>query len=454
MRKTTLFVAVIAVAVVLLLALQFVSGSFRLTADRDVHAVLGPPDAHAGTVERLDARTGKIDYGLLERRLTAMMDDHSMVGLAVAVIENGEITFARGYGETLKGSGEQVTPDTVFRWASLSKGVAATTLALMAEDGKLRLEAPVSRYSYSLKLPEGGQYRASVYDLLSQSLGLPRNAYDGRLENNESPMLLRLGLSQLSTACEPGQCYSYQNVAFDAASEIVEELSPGKSYEGVVQQRLLRPLGMRTASVSLRGLEESERWARSHDRAGREIEVVPPYYRVPAAGGMNGSILDLAIWMQAQMGEDPEVIPPRIVALLHRPRTRTQLEDRRMRRYLGRLTDSYYGLGWRIYDYVGHRVIGHRGAVRGYRSEIMFDPEFQTGVVLLSNSDSGRPFSIPMDIFDRLYDLPDSDWMSVGAPNAPQSDTSPAPVSPRTTAQASSEGRRRPGELGGRTASP
>ena len=81
------------------------------------------------------------------------MTKPAMVGLAVGVVENGRITFLQGYGETLAGSGEPVTPDTVFRWASVSKGVAATMVAKLAEQGKIDLNAPVANYAPDLKLP-------------------------------------------------------------------------------------------------------------------------------------------------------------------------------------------------------------------------------------------------------------------------------------------------------------
>jgi beta-lactamase class C len=85
-----------------------------------------------------------VDYRLLDARLRQLMTKPAMVGLAVGVVENGRITFLQGYGETLAGSGEPVTPDTVFRWASVSKGVAATMVAKLAEQGKIRLDAPAA----------------------------------------------------------------------------------------------------------------------------------------------------------------------------------------------------------------------------------------------------------------------------------------------------------------------
>ena len=86
-----------------------------------------------------------------------MIANPTMVGMAVGIVEGGRITFLRGYGETLAGSGDKVTPETVFRWASVSKGVAATMAGKLVEQGKLDFVAPIARYSRSLKLPGGNE---------------------------------------------------------------------------------------------------------------------------------------------------------------------------------------------------------------------------------------------------------------------------------------------------------
>src|SRR3954452_14679446 len=109
------------------------------------------------------------------------MNKRAMGCLALVIVENGWITFLQGYGETLAGSGDRVTPETVFRWASTSKGVAATMVAKLAEQGKIDLNAPVVNYAPDLKLPAGNEYKATVGDLLSHRLGLYRNAYDHKL---------------------------------------------------------------------------------------------------------------------------------------------------------------------------------------------------------------------------------------------------------------------------------
>src|SRR5687768_14279722 len=193
-----------------------------------------------------------IDYSAIDSRLQRLAQQRPVVGLAVGIAENGRITFLSGYGETLAGSGEPVTPDTVFRWASVSKGVAATMIAKLAEEGKLSFHSPLVNYA-SMKLPGGAEARATIGDLLSHRLGLYRNAYDNKLEEGQDTRFLRRTLAHLNLICQPGTCWSYQNVAYDGSSEIVERVT-GKPYGEAVREKLFDPIGMTSASVTRDGL--------------------------------------------------------------------------------------------------------------------------------------------------------------------------------------------------------
>lgn len=378
---------------------------------------------------------GAVDYARLDSRLARLIEDPAMVGLAVGVVEDGEIRFVKGYGVTEAGRAEPVSDDTVFRWASLSKGVAADMVALLASDGRLSLDEPVARYAASLRLPGGNEYHARITDLLSHQLGLFSHAQDSKLEDNMDPRYLRGELATLHNICAPGACHAYQNVAYDAASEIVERVT-GRPYAAVVRERLFAPLGMTGASMSRIGLMRSPSWARPHvgGRPTRAEEVAEAYYRVPASGGVNGSIKDLAIWMLAQMGRAPDVLPPRVLAAVQTPRARTPGENFRRRQYRDRTAASAYGLGWRILDYAGHRVIGHHGGVRGYRSTILFDPALKAGVVVLWNSSSPRPGGIEYEVMDMVYRLDRRDWLELD--KAPE----PSPDAPGNTAHPENEG--------------
>lgn len=359
-----------------------------------------------------------IDYAKIDARLKRLMERPTMVGLAVGIVENGRITFLKGYGETLARSGDPVTPATVFRWASVSKGVAGTMVAKLAEEGKVDLSAPVARYSKTLKLPDGAEHRATVSHLLSHRLGIYRNAYDNKLEEGQDAGILRLQLAQLDLICQPGTCWSYGNVAFDAASEIVERRT-GKPYEEALKRRLFDPLGMSSASVTREGLMRSASWARPHSAGRREIELTDTYYRVPAAGGVNSDIKDMTVWMLAQMGQMPDVVSPNVVQAIQAPMVKTPGERRRLRKFLERLGTAWYGYGWRSYDYAGHRLVGHRGGVNGYRSLILFDPQRKSGVVAMWNSSTSQPGGLEFEVMDMIYQLPFRDWLEIDRSGAP-----------------------------------
>jgi beta-lactamase class C len=370
--------------------------------------------AHFKLASLSTAARRDVDYALLDQRLQQLMTKPQMVGLAVGIVENGRITFLRGYGETLAKSGDPVTPETVFRWASVSKGVAATMVAKLAEQGKVDLKAPVGNYAPNLKLPLGNEYRASVGDLLSHRLGIYRNAYDNKLEEGQDPRFLRATLAQLSQTCPPGTCWSYQNVAYDASSDMVSQLTQ-MPYEQAVKAYLFNPIGMTSASVSLAGLESNRSWARPHSTGKRPLPIVDTYYKVPAAGGVNSNIKDMALWMLAQMGEMPDVLDGRLLNTIQAPYVKTPTERGRLRKFLERVGTAWYGYGWRSYDYSGHRIVGHRGGINGYRSLILFDPQKKSGVVALWNSNTNQPGGLEFEVMDMIYHLPFRDWLELNS---------------------------------------
>jgi beta-lactamase class C len=368
--------------------------------------------AHLKLASLSTAARRDVDYRLLDARLKQLMERPAMVGLAVGVVENGRITFLQGYGETLAGSGEPVTPETVFRWASTSKGVAATMVAKLAEQGRVDLNAPVVNYAPDLKLPAGNEYKATVGDLLSHRLGLYRNAYDNKLEEGQDPSVLRTSLAELSAICQPGTCWSYQNVAYDASSEMVSRITR-LPYEQAVRRYLFNPIGMSSGSVSMAGLQANRSWAKPHSAGRRPEPIVDTYYKVPAAAGINSNIKDMALWMEAQMGEMPDVLDARLLDTIHAPYVVTPTERGRLRKFLERVGTAWYGYGWRSYDYAGHRIVGHRGGIKGYRSFILFDPEKKSGVVALWNSDTWQPGGLEFEVMDMIYGLPFRDWLEL-----------------------------------------
>jgi len=350
-----------------------------------------------------------IDIKELDKRASQLMHQLEMVGMSVAVVENGKMTWAKGYGEVQRNSNMLVTGDTVFRWASVSKGVAAATVLSLEEDGHFTLAEPAKIHAASLELP-ASQKQISIEDLLSHRVGIVRNAYDNRIEGGKAAKTVRRALKNLKYLCEPGTCHTYQNAAYDASSEIIETVT-GLPYKSAVQERIFGPLGMTTASTTLEGLKRSESWARPHGRHGSRINrVKETYYRVPAAAGVNSSVKDLAKWMVAQMPAEGK-LPKTILHEMQTPRVQTPREQRFLRRRYGALQNAHYGLGWRVYNYAGHKVVGHRGGVQGYRALVLFDPERRSGIAMMWNSPHTRPIGLQMEFMDQLYGLPKRDWL-------------------------------------------
>lgn len=350
--------------------------------------------------------------------LDIAFDSGDFVGLAVVVMQGPDIALMRTYGETEAGSREDVTPHTVFRFASLSKGFASTVVGQLVEEGSLSWNDRVADRVPEFRLNSAGATRmVTLENLLSHRVGLPNHAFDNYLESGESMSRLLRRTSQASLSCVPGECHSYQNITYSLAGNVIESVD-GRSFDSALSNRIFSPLGMGDASVGLDELRSSASWARPHTRRRRSDAWEPfqpnnSYYRVAAAGGLNGSISDLAQWLRAQMGYRPDVVSADVLERLHRPLVDTPRQSRQLRWMNERLRDTDYALGWRVYDYAGERLVYHAGGVAGYRAFVGFLPEHDLGFAVLWNSRSGRGWRIMPAIMDAYLGYEDEDWLGL-----------------------------------------
>jgi beta-lactamase class C len=335
------------------------------------------------------------------------------VGLAVAVVKDGRVWLVKTYGVREAGGSEPVTPDTVFRVASVSKGFAATLAALEQKEGRLRLGDPVVQAVPAFRMRNEQHLRVTIEDILSHRAGLPPFAYDDLLEAGKAPLEILSQYANFKPSCPIGQCYAYQNTAFNMVADAIEKAT-GETYSQRLKERLFDPLGMKTASVGSQGLTASGNWARPHVRKDGRWVPAPTkeiYYRLPAAAGVNASITDLSRWLIAQMGDRPEVVPPDVLAELRAPRIRTVAETRRQAALKMPVKDSAYGLGWKVSDYAGHKLVQHSGSVEGYIAHVAYLPDRRAGIAILSNTRGARaPKIVPMWL-DYELGLPRTDWM-------------------------------------------
>lgn len=362
-------------------------------------------------VKTLAAGFDAREFELLAENLVA---GQKVPGLAMAIVQGGRVLSARGYGITDVNQPEQVDAHTVFRLASLSKSFASTAAAVLVNDGLLRWDSHVVDYYPSLRFSEPrAALQLTVADVLSHRVGIGHNAFDRDLEGYaEYPSLVQK-IAYAPMKCAPGECYAYQNVAYSLIGDVVQGAS-GQPFDQVVARRLFKPLGMNDASYGLEGIAASPRWAKPHVRGKRGWSAVTPkptYYRVAPAAGVNASISDMAQWLLAQNGHRPDVLPGSLLATLHAPLIDTPGETRGSQWRRDRLNSAGYGLGWRVYDYVGHRVVFHGGAVQGYRGAIALMPERDLGVVILWNANSSAPSGLLPTILDRAIGVTPQRWL-------------------------------------------
>ncbi|MGH8214551.1 MAG: serine hydrolase, partial [Rhodanobacteraceae bacterium] len=124
-------------------------------------------------------------------------------------------------------------------------------------------------------------------------------------------------------------------------------------------------------------------------------------------------------WLIAQMGGRPMVLPDSLLEVLHTPVIDTPSERMFSNWRRARVKKASYALGWRVYDYAGHTLIFHAGAVKGYRSMIGFFPEYHAGVVVLWNCESNTPAGLMPELLDSLLGLPHEDWAGLDRPEHP-----------------------------------
>jgi beta-lactamase class C len=348
------------------------------------------------------------DVQRFESMAQALVANQRVPGLALAIVKDGHVLTARGYGVTDVRAAEPVDAHTVFRLASLSKSFAGAVTGLLVSQGALRWDSKVTDYIPGFQLSDPTAAReVTVADVLSQRVGLTHNTYDRDLEANVDYRSLVQKLAYAPMACRPGQCYGYQNIAFSLIGDVLFAAT-GRFYGETLASRIFKPLGMNDASTGLEGIESSPRWAKPHVRGGRgwvSLMPKPAYYEVTPAAGVNASISDMAQWLIAQTGHRPDVLPDSLLATLHAPEIDTPSELRGSSWRGERLNAAGYALGWRVYDYAGHRVVFHGGAVQGYRGVVALLPESDLGIAILWNSESSLPSGLMPTILDTAMGL-------------------------------------------------
>ena len=334
----------------------------------------------------------------------AKAQKQNVPGYLFAFVEKGKPAKVMGYGKT-KRLGQAIDQDTAFRLASVSKTFTAMLVAKLVEQNRLDWRTSISTLTPQHGFTAAGTDRLNLTHLIGQSSGFTPNAYDNLIEANYPVKRVLNMLADLKPLCAPGECYTYQNTLFGVLAEYFD--GQHSSYAEELQREVLSPLGMTTASVGSTALRASDAWARPHvaiaKRKWRDVKVSEDYYRYSPAAGVNASSKDMILWLRAMLGEMPQVISPQLIEKVTTAQvvTKSELYRKGWGKYL---KSAHYGLGWRVYNFEGHKLNYHGGWVRGYRADIAFAPDQQVAYVMLMNAESNLINEFTAEFWHRYFE--------------------------------------------------
>jgi CubicO group peptidase (beta-lactamase class C family) len=354
----------------------------------------------------------------VQRTMTAFQ----VPGLSLAVVKDGKVVAAKGYGVRKLGDPAPVDARTLFGIASNTKVFTATALGILVDEGKVRWDAPVIDYVPWFQMSDPFVTREmTVRDLLVHRSGLGLGAGDllwwPASTYNRREIAQRLRYLPLATSFR--SAYAYDNVLYLVAGEVIEAVS-GRSWEDFVQSRILAKVGMSSSNVRHSDATKGGNVATPHAPVDGTVRPIAPFDsdNTNPAGGINSNAEDMAKWLIVQLAEGRLADGSALIA----PATARQLGTLVTPIPIGpgapelrdvRPNFQGYGLGLGVRDYRGRKLLTHTGGLPGYVSKVAMIPEAGLGVAILTNQESTAAFeAIASHVLDAYLGAPAVDWIA------------------------------------------
>lgn len=363
----------------------------------------------------------------LDATVERVRSQFDVPGIAVAVVKDGQVVLERGYGVRELGKPAPVEADTLFAIASNTKAFTATSLNLLAEQGKLKMDDRVIDHLPSFRMSDPyvtGEMR--IRDLLAHRSGLSLGAGDllfwPTTTYSNAEVVERLGKVPLKAGFRDR--YAYDNILYAVAQQVIEKVS-GQSYADFLQQHIFTPVGMTGTRFNADHLQPGDKAATGHARFDfTDLRTVAPltWSNNAGAGGVYSSVHDMARWMQVQLAQGrledgtPLFTPKTQQAMWQMITPQGVPEPSVPQLAAARPNFAGYGEGWSLSDYRGEKLVWHTGGWPGMVSRVTLVPGRNLGVVVLTNQEVGAAFNaITMDVLDAYLDAPATDWVAAYA---------------------------------------
>ena len=323
----------------------------------------------------------------LEAIIAEAMDEWKIPGLAIAVVQNGEVALVKAYGLRDVEAGLPLTTDTHFMICSITKSFTSTGLALLVDERRLDWEKPVRDYIPEFRLHDAvATERITVRDLLCHHSGLPRHDWI-HLPGDWSPAQMLAAMRYLEPSDDIRSAYQYQNLGYLVAGMVAERIS-GQSWSEFTRARLTDRLHM-TVTFTGEDLAATADAAVPYSMDG-DTRLRAKLYpiRTTAAGGINTSIASFANWLRLHLDkgefEGQRLLSANLIRELRTPRVHVRAPE------FAEFGDAHYGLGFGMQTYRGERVVGHAGGWIGWSTLMTMLPDRGVGLGVFTNH-NGNP---------------------------------------------------------------
>jgi CubicO group peptidase (beta-lactamase class C family) len=310
--------------------------------------------------------------------IRAEMQAQQIPGLSLAVIKNGEIVLARGYGLANVEHQVPVKPETIFQSGSMGKQFTATAVMMLVEEGKISLDDKITKYFTDG--PESWN-KITVRHLLTHTSGMTDypDDFDLRRDYTEDELFQRI--KTIPLAFQPGEKWSYSNLAYVMLGVLIHKVT-GKFYGDFLQERVFKPLGMSTARVISEADIVPNRAAgyRIADGQLKNQNWVSPSLNTTADGALYLTVYDMAKWDAAFYTE--KLLKRASLEAMWTP---VKLNDGKT---------HPYGFGWALGEIGGHRLVEHGGSWQGFKSQISRYIDDKLTVVIFANQAGANPAKI------------------------------------------------------------
>ncbi|MCD9033008.1 serine hydrolase [Luteimonas sp. Y-2-2-4F] len=362
--------------------------------------------------------------------MQAAIREHEVPGMAIAIVEDGRIVHAQGYGVRRLGAPDAVDADTIFPTGSTGKAVTAAALAILVDEGRLGWDDRVIDHLPDFRMYDPWVTREmTVRDLLLHRSGLGLGAGDllfiPRSSRSRADIVRALRHIRPATSFRSG--YAYDNILYIVAGEVVAAAS-GLSWEQFVRERIFAPLAMRTATSHEDERFATDNRAQPHARIDPRLRGLGPQQVLPereglgqvgaAAGGLSWSANDFARWLQLQLALGALPDGARLYSEASAQEMWTPQVPVPIRPFpepIAAITPQFsgYALGWNVQDYRGVKVVQHGGAVFGVLAFVVLVPERGIGISLQINSEDVEVLrGLGYELLDHYLGLPPRDWVA------------------------------------------